>query len=452
MAESKYLTAPVPSTTMPRSVPYILVNETAERFSFYGMTSILVVFMTHYLMGPGGVLDVMGNVQATKDFHFFNSAVYLMPLIGALISDIWLGKFRTIIFFSIVYCLGFVTLVLDLTRLGLAVGLVLIAVGSGIIKPCVSANVGDQFGKSNTHLLSKVYSWFYFAINLGACVSMWRCPELLDKYGPRVGFGVPAVFMFVATAAYWLGRRKFVHIQAAGIESVKNTLRGEPIRALGRLCILFLFIAMFWSLFYQSQSAWVLQAENMNLRWLWKTWLPAQVQFVNSALIMILIPLFAYVIYPAINRFFPLTALRKISIGLFVAALSFVVPAWLEMQITAGGKPSVGWQFFAYVILTAAEVLVSITCLEFSYTQAPKSTKSFVQALFLLSISLGNAFTAIVNAFIQNEDGTSKLPGASYYWFFTIAMLVTAILFIPVAARYREKSYIQDESSQDQKD
>jgi POT family proton-dependent oligopeptide transporter len=436
MAESKYITAPIPSTKMPRSVPYILVNETAERFSFYGMTSILVVFTTHYLMGPGGVRAVMSEDQSKEYFHLFNFAVYFMPLIGALISDIWLGKFRTIIFFSLVYCLGFVTLVLDLTRFGLALGLVLIAVGSGIIKPCVSANVGDQFGKSNKHLLSKVYSWFYFAINLGACFSMLLCPWLLDTRGPRVGFGVPAIFMFVATAAYWLGRRKFVHIPVAGIESVKNTLRGEPIRALGRLCILYLFIAMFWSLFYQSQSAWVLQAENMNLRWLWITWLPAQVQFVNSLLIMILIPLFAYVIYPAINKLFPLTPLRKISIGLFVTALSFVVPAMVEAQITAGGKPSIGWQFFAYVILTAAEVMVSITCLEFSYTQAPKSTKSFVQALFLLSISLGNAFAAIVNAFIQNEDGTSK----------------TAVAFIPVAARYREKSYIQDESSQDKRD
>jgi POT family proton-dependent oligopeptide transporter len=455
MAENKYLTAPIPSTKMPRSVPYILVNETAERFSFYGMTSILVVFMTHYLMGPGGVLEVMGKIQSIKYFHYFNSAVYFMPLLGALIADIWLGKFRTIICFSLVYCVGFLMLGLDLTRMGLAVGLVLIAIGSGIIKPCVSANVGDQFGRTNKHLMSKVYSWFYFAINLGACASMLLCPWLLDKWGPRAGFAVPAVFMLLATAAYWLGRRKFVHTPPVGVQSVKNTLRGEPIRALARLCMIYLFVAMFWSLFYQSQSAWVLQAENMNLKWLWINWLPAQVQFVNSLLIMILIPLFAYVIYPAINKLFPLTALRKISIGLFVTALSFVVPALVEMELTAGGKPSIGWQFLAYVILTAAEVMVSITCLEFSYTQAPKTIKSFVQAMFLLSITLGNAFTGIVNtiiAILQNEDGTSKLSGAGYYWFFTIAMLVTAILFIPVAARYREKSYIQDEDSQEPKD
>ncbi len=112
-----------------------------------------------------------------------------------------------------------------------------------------------------------------------------------------------------------------------------------------------------------------------------------------------------------------------------------------------GFKPSVGWLFLAYIILTAAEVMVSITCLEFSYTQATKKMKSFIMAVFLLSISLGNAFTALVNKFIQNSDGTSKLEGPSYFWFFVIVMAVTAVLFIPVAARYKVKDHIQDEDA-----
>jgi hypothetical protein len=111
-----------------------------------------------------------------------------------------------------------------------------------------------------------------------------------------------------------------------------------------------------------------------------------------------------------------------------------------------GYKPSVGWQFFAYLILTTAEIMVSITCLEFSYTQAPKRMKSFIMAVYLLSVSLGNAFTALVNANIQNADGSTRLAGANYYWFFTIAMLVTAVLFIPVAKRYPVKNYLQDEA------
>jgi len=448
MVKNKYLTAPVPSKKMPAGIPYILTNEAAERFSFYGMRCILVIFMTKYLLGPGGVLDVMGAEESKAYFHLFVSAVYFTPLLGALFCDIWLGKYRTILYFSLVYCLGFLVLAADQTRLGLVVGLAMIAIGSGVIKPCVSANVGDQFGKSNKHLVERAYGWFYFAINLGAFASQLLVPVLLDRYGARVAFGTPGVFMVLATIAFWLGRKKFVHIPAGGMGFIKETFSGEGIKALGKLCIIYVFVAMFWALFDQIDSAWVLQAEKMNRYWLGHEWLSAQIVAVNPLMIMVLIPVFSYVIYPAINKIFALTALRKISIGLFVAGLAFVVTALIETRITAGARPSVGWLVLAYLILTAAEVMVSITCLEFSYTQAPKKMKSLIMAVFFLSITLGNVFTALVNAFIRNEDGTSKLAGASYFWFFAMMMTITAVVFIFVVRGYREKSYIQDESSE----
>jgi POT family proton-dependent oligopeptide transporter len=239
-----------------------------------------------------------------------------------------------------------------------------------------------------------------------------------------------------------------VHVPAGGVSFAKECLGREGLKSLGKLCIIYLFVAMFWALFYQSQSAWVLQATRMDLKVFGIELLPEQPQAFNPVLVMIMIPLFSYGIYPAINKVFRLTALRKISIGLFVAALSFVVPAWIETRIQAGATPHINWQLFAYVILTAAEIMVSITCLEFSYTQAPKKMKSFIQAVFLLSISVGNAFTAVVNWFIENEDGTSKLAGASYYWFFALMMVITAVVFIFIAMTYREKTYIQDEASE----
>lgn len=449
MAKNKYLTAPLPSKKTPPGVPYILFNEMAERFAFYGMTAILVIYMTTHLRGGDGALAVMGDKKATFWFHVFESAVYFLPILGALLSDIWLGKYRTILSFSVVYCAGYFALTVDDTRIGLGVGLVLMAIGSGIIKPCVSANVGDQFGKTNQHLMSRIYSWFYFAINLGAGISMALCPWLRVKYGPQVAFAIPALFMILATIGFGLGRRKFVHVPAGGIGFVKECLSGQGLRTIGKLCIIYIFVAMFWALFYQSQSAWVLQATKMDLKFCGIHLLPEQPQAFNPVLVMIMIPLFYYVIYPAINKVFRLTALRKISIGMFLTALSFVVPAWIETRIQAGAMPNITWQLLAYVILTAGEIMVSITCLEFSYTQAPKKMKSFIQAVFLLTISLGNAFTAVVNWFIQNEDGTSKLAGASYFWFFAIAMAITAVIFIFVAAGYREKTYIQDESSSD---
>lgn len=441
----EYLTAPVPRTNMPGGIPYIVANEAAERFSFYGMRAILVVFMTQYLLDSSGTLDTMSEEDAKGWYHLFVSAVYLTPLLGALLSDGLLGKYRTIILLSLVYCAGHFVLALDDTRWGLAVGLGLIALGAGGIKPCVSSHLGDQFGTSNHGLLARAFSWFYFAINLGAFVSSLATPWLLQQYGSAVAFGLPGVLMLTATLVFWAGRNKFVHVPAGGRRFLKEAFSRSGFGALGRLTVVYLFIAVFWALFDQTGSSWVLQAGQMDCLLFGVELLPAQIQAANPLLVMLLIPIFSYGVYPAIDRVFTLTPLRKIAIGLFVAAAAFAIPTVIQSSIDQGGSPSIAWQLLAYVVLTAAEVMVSITCLEFSYTQAPKTMKSFVMAFFMLSISLGNLFTSAVNFFIQEPDGSSKLEGAEYFLFFTLLMLVTAVLFMLLARFYRGKTYINEE-------
>ena len=441
---SNYHTEPAASAELPRGIPYIIGNEAAERFSFYGMRVILVVFMTQYLVNSDGVLDVMGEDEAKGWFHLFVSAVYLTPILGALLSDLFLGKFRTIILLSLVYCAGHFALALDDTRIGLVIGLGLIALGAGGIKPCVSAHVGDQFSHHNNHLLSHTFGWFYFAINLGAFISMLATPWMLEHYGPSLAFGVPGVLMLAATGVFWMGRNQFIHVPPAGLSFVKEAFSGEGLRALGKLCIIYLFIAVFWALFDQIGSSWVFQAQQMDRVIFGIELLPSQIQAANPLLVMCLIPLFAYLVYPTLERVIRLTPLRKIAIGLFLGALAFAIPSWIQVQIDAGLTPHIGWQLLAYVVITSAEVMVSITCLEFSYTQAPRKMKSFIMAFFMISISLGNLFTSAVNFFIQNPDGSSKLAGANYFWFFTILMLLTAILFLLVVKFYKEKNYLQE--------
>lgn len=441
----EYLTAPVPRTNMPGGIPYIVANEAAERFSFYGMRAILVVFMTQYLLDSSGTLDTMSEEDAKGWYHLFVSAVYLTPLLGALLSDGLLGKYRTIILLSLVYCAGHFVLALDDTRWGLAFGLGLIALGAGGIKPCVSSHLGDQFGTSNHGLLARAFSWFYFAINLGAFVSSLATPWLLQQYGSAVAFGLPGVLMLTATLVFWAGRNKFVHVPAGGRRFLKEAFSRTGLGALGRLTVVYLFIAVFWALFDQTGSSWVLQAGQMDCLLFGVELLPAQIQAANPLLVMLLIPIFSYGVYPAIDRVFTLTPLRKIAIGLFMAAAAFAIPTVIQSSIDQGGSPSIAWQLLAYVVLTSAEVMVSITCLEFSYTQAPKTMKSFVMAFFMLSISLGNLFTSAVNFFIQQPDGSSKLEGAEYFLFFTLLMLVTAVLFMLLARFYRGKTYINEE-------
>jgi POT family proton-dependent oligopeptide transporter len=394
------------SNKMPKGIPYIIGNELAERFSYYGMKTILVVFMTQYIMNHSGQKDLMSEGDATTWYHLFSMATYFFPILGALLSDILWGKYKTIITLSVVYCLGHLALALDDTRLGLSIGLTLIAMGSGGIKPCVSAHVGDQFQEKNKHLLEKIYSIFYLSINMGAMISSLLTPLLLNNYGPHLAFGVPGVLMFIATIVFYRGHKVFIAIKPAGWQTYKKDLFSpQGKKAILNLSVMYIFIAVFWSLFDQTGSSWVLQAEKMdkfvNLGFVKFELLSSQIQAINPLMILIFVPLFSYFIYPKVNKIWPLTPLRKISAGLYITAGSFALIAIAQHVIDAGGTPSITWQFFAYLILTIAEVMVSITGLEFSYTQAPNTMKSFIMGLWLLSVSLGNLIAALVNSWYQ---------------------------------------------------
>ncbi len=448
MAKTEYATRPPNITTMPPGVPYIIANEAAERFSFYGMRSILIIFMTQHLVNSAGGPDQMGDAEARQNFALFVSAVYFLPVLGAILAEGFIGKYQTIFWLSIVYCFGHFALALNDTRMGLIIGLGLIAFGSGGIKPCVSANVGDQFGESNKHLLSKVFGWFYFSINAGSFISTIACPFLLadPRFGPRWAFGLPGIFMVLATIFFWAGRKKFVHIPPGGLGFLKQMFSREGLGALLRLAIVYVFVAMFWSLWDQSSGgSWTLQAQHLDLNWFGMTLLPAQVQTANPILILLFIPLVNYLIYPMVDRFFPLTPLRKIGIGLFLTAGSYVVIWYIQQMIDGGARPSVNWQFLAYIILTLGETMVSITGLEFSYTQAPNKMKSAVMALWLFTVSMGNLFTAAVNYFIRNDDGTVKMNDQQYFLFFAGLMFAAAAVFVVVAMFYRGKTYLQSQ-------
>ena len=438
-----YLTRPLEQKGLPSGIPYIIGNEAAERFSFYGMRTILVVFMTQYLMGVDGQLAPMSEEDAKGWYHLFVSAVYLTPLLGAILSDVWLGKYRTILLLSLVYCGGHLALALDETRLGLAIGLGLIALGAGGIKPCVSAHVGDQFGWSNRQLISRTFGWFYAAINVGAFVSTLLTPWLLKHYGPHWAFGVPGVLMALATLLFWMGRNRFVHVPPAGPEFLREALRPASLRIFARLMVIYLFVAMFWALFDQTGSSWVLQAREMDRNLFGVEILPSQIQAANPLLVILLIPLFSYVIYPALERVMRLTPMRKVAMGFFLAAGAFAISSLAQERIDAGGSPSILWQLLAYLVLTSAEVMVSITALEYSYTQAPRTMKSFIMALFMLSVSVGNLFTSGVNFFIQNPDGSLLLEGAGYFWFFSSLMLGTAVLFTLLLPFIRDRVILQ---------
>lgn len=401
-----YRTSPADLEGQPPGIPHIIGNEAAERFSFYGMKAVLAVFMASYLHLMDGTAGTpMHENEATEKVHLFNAAVYLTPFLGALLSDIFLGKYRTIILLSLVYCAGHAALAFmgmaGNSAAWLFAGLGLIALGSGGIKPCVSAHVGDQFGQRNSHLLPRVFAAFYFSINVGAAVSMALTPWLLEWYGPHWAFGVPGVLMALATLVFWMGRHRFIHVPAGGMNFVREITSRDGRNTLLKLLPLYLLISVFWALFDQTGSTWIFQAQDMDRQFLGIEWLPSQVQSLNSVFVLTFVPLFALVLYPFVGRFCDFTPLRKIGTGLALMVVSFAIVALIQGRIDAGERPNIGWQVFAYALLTASEVMVSIIALEFAYTQAPKTMKSLVMCFYLGAVALGNLGVAALNHFIQ---------------------------------------------------
>lgn len=199
---------------LPGQIAYIIGNEGCERFSFYGMRNILTQFLvsSSLLFTASQAVSQAEREGAAKEvFHTFVLGVYFFPLLGGWLADRFLGKYRTILYLSLVYCAGHACLALfDDHRTGFFTGLFLIALGSGGIKPCVSAFVGDQLDQSNKSLGKVVFDAFYWIINFGSFFATLLMPVFLRHFGPSVAFGIPGVLMFVATLIFWLGRRLYV--------------------------------------------------------------------------------------------------------------------------------------------------------------------------------------------------------------------------------------------------
>ncbi|MEP2777369.1 MAG: POT family MFS transporter [Luteolibacter sp.] len=402
----QYRTSPEETEGMPRGIPHIIGNEAAERFSFYGMKAILAVFLSQYLFLMDDALRTpMEETRATELVHLFNVAFYITPILGALLADVFLGKYRVIILLSLVYCAGHAALAMmgmfGNSEQWMMAGLAMIALGAGGIKPCVSAHVGDQFGAKNSHLLPRVFNWFYFSINLGAFASMLLTPWLLEWYGPHWAFGVPGILMALATFIFWLGRKRFAHVPPGGMRFLREAFGKEGLIAMLKLTPVYLFVAMFWALFDQTGSTWIFQSQDMDRQFLGFEWLPSQIQSLNSVFVLSFIPLFSYLIYPAVEKFWPLSPLRKMGVGLLLMAAAFVLVSLIQVRIDAGEKPNIIWQIIAFALLTASEIMVSIVALEFAYTQAPRTMKSFIMCFYLAAVAVGNLLVVGVNHFIQ---------------------------------------------------
>ncbi|KAM4730853.1 solute carrier family 15 member 2 [Anableps anableps] len=362
-------------TNYPTSICFIVVNEFCERFSYYGMKAVLTLYFLSYLKWDKDL--------STAIYHAFSGLCYFTPILGAVIADSWLGKFKTIIYLSIVYVIGHViksvgaipTVGNTDVHIALSMlGLILIALGTGGIKPCVAAFGGDQFEEEHIKERQKFFSIFYMSINAGSVLSTLITPILrgdVQCFGDdcyALAFGVPAALMVVALAVFIFGSGMYKKNPPQGnvlgevckcigfaIKNRWNSSKGDlkrkhwldwaedkyskrliqEIKMVLRVLVLYIPLPMFWALFDQQGSRWTLQATRMNMAFGESfTIKPDQMQMLNALLILVFVPIFDLIIYPLVGLCrIKITPLRKMATGMIFAALAFGAATLVEVNV-----------------------------------------------------------------------------------------------------------------------
>ncbi|XP_076012735.1 solute carrier family 15 member 2 isoform X2 [Genypterus blacodes] len=336
-------------TNYPLSICFIVVNEFCERFSYYGMKAVLTLYFLNYLHWDENL--------STAIYHAFSSLCYFTPVLGAVIADAWLGKFKTIIYLSIVYVIGHVVKSVGAipivgnsdVHVALSIlGLILIAFGTGGIKPCVAAFGGDQFDEQHSRERQKFFSIFYMSINAGSLLSTLITPILRVVFGagsalykktPPQGNIFLEVCNCIGFAINSRWRRSKCDSQRNHwldwAEEKYSKRLIQEIKMVLRILVLYIPLPMFWALFDQQGSRWTLQANRMNMA-LGKSFTvkPDQMQILNPLLILLFIPIFDLIIYPLVGLCgFKITPLRKMAAGMIFAALAFGAAAIVELKV-----------------------------------------------------------------------------------------------------------------------
>uniref|UniRef100_A0A8C1GZ29 Solute carrier family 15 member 2 n=1 Tax=Cyprinus carpio TaxID=7962 RepID=A0A8C1GZ29_CYPCA len=496
-------------TNYPVSIAFIVVNEFCERFSYYGMKAVLTLYFIHYLHWDKNL--------STAVYHAFSSLCYFTPLLGAVIADSWLGKFRTVIYLSIVYVIGHVvksvgaipdvgdsTVHVVLSMLGL----VLIAFGTGGIKPCVAAFGGDQFDEEHTEERRKFFSIFYMSINAGSvlwkngrnlvipvdCILVFIAGSGLYKKSPPEGNVLVRVCKCIGFAIRnrWNNSKKSPkrsHWLDWAEEKYPKRLIQE-IKMVFRVLVLYIPLPMFWALFDQQVKLGVCFCV---------------VKMLNALLILVFIPIFDMGVYPLIGlcrikltifdfcRFINThTENINITVGTeeFYAAADYGISqnisvprgeyngvvcktnsdqylidlglldfgafytvilskesnglTFKKMEDIQANNIHIAWQVPQYVFITAGEVMFSITGLEFSYSQAPASMKSVLQAGWLMTVAFGNVIVLIVAEGAGMEQWTEFLLFAGLLVAVSIIFSIMAYFYTYVDPDQLDKIFRED--------
>jgi proton-dependent oligopeptide transporter, POT family len=395
----------------PKGLTYLFTTEMWERFSYYGMRSLLVLYMVKYLLSPGPIDGVVGfaslraalewasgplDIQplASQIYGLYTGFVYLTPIFGGLLADRVLGQRRTVIIGAVLMALGHFMMAFESLFLFALLALIL---GNGAFKPNISTQVGRLYAPGDRRR-DRAYSVFYVGINIGAFFSPLVCGTLGEELGWPYGFGAAGVGMLIALGIYAFALRILPPDeprQHADADAPSPRLNPAERRGVIALLLLFLPVTLFWAGYEQQGNTIALWADRFTDRSLdlgfWRgtiptTWFQAFNPFMIFAFTPFVVALWRH---QASRGKEPSTA-TKIALGCVGLALANLVMAFAAGRVGENGQASWLWLFAYFVVITLGELYLSPISLSLVTKIAPASMVSLMMGVWLATNFAGN--------------------------------------------------------------
>jgi len=411
----------------PRGLTFLFATEMWERFSYYGMKALLVLYMVKYLLQPGAAENVIGlgalkhlleavfgplDVQpfSSHIYGLYTGLVYLTPVFGGILADRVLGQHRTILLGAALMAIGHFMMAFEPLFL---IALTTLILGNGAFKPNMSAQVGSLYAPGD-HRRDRAYSIFYVGINLGAFLAPLVCGTLGEGLGWHYGFGAAGVGMTIALLIYIyalprLPPDELHRAKAAGIE--KQPLDRDEWRAILALIVLFVPTTFFWATYEQQGNTIALWADDYTDRSIdlifWRgeiptTWFQAFNPFMIFAFTPFIVALWAW----QARRGTEPSTVTKMAIGCFGVTLANLIMVGAAWQ--SGGAPDASWLWLLgyFVVITIGELYISPIGLSLVSKLAPARMVSMLMGLWLATSFTGNFIAGWLGSFWSGMDKT----------------------------------------------
>jgi len=399
----------------PRALAYLFTTEMWERFSYYGMRALLVLYMVKYLFTPQGSGDVLGLTPfkhglefvfgplapqplASQIYGFYTGLVYLTPILGGLLADRVLGQRRTVIIGATLMAIGHFMMAFEHLFL---VALCFLILGNGAFKPNISTQVGSLYPPGDRRR-DRAFSIFYVGINLGAFLAPLVCGTLGEKLGWHYGFAAAGVGMTIGLIIYLAATP---HLPRDAFEKRSlpdNKLDAKAWQSIAALLLLFAPVSLFWATYEQQGNTIALWADQFTDRHFLGGEIPVTwFQAFNPFMIFAFTP-FIVALWRWQGKNEPATS-TKLGMGCLINALAYLVmvaAAWSA----GGGKASWLWLFFYFVVITVGELYLSPTGLSLVTKIAPKTLLSMMMGIWLATSFVGGFLAGYLGTFWSTMD------------------------------------------------